>query len=329
MQVTILTEKDLRQHISINSAIIEAIADGFAKLSQGKVTMPPIMRLDIKDHNGEVDVKTAYIQGLDSFAIKMSPGFFDNYKLGLPSLSGLMVLLSAETGFVKAVLLDNGYLTDVRTGAAGAVAAKYLAPETIETAGVIGAGGQARYQMLALKQVRDFKRLLVYNRTEERAMKYVEEMSSLLSRVDIILGNSAEEVVRQSDLVVTTTPATDGFLKADWLHEGLHITAMGSDAEHKNELDSGVMAQADVIACDSKAQVFRLGELHHAKKAGTVDESQVIELGDVITGAKIGRTDDKQITICDLTGTGMQDTVIATMAYQLASDAGLGTVIEN
>lgn len=160
-------------------------------------------------------------------------------------------------------------------------------------------------------------------------MKYVEEMSSLLSRVDIILGNSAEEVVRQSDLVVTTTPATDGFLKADWLHEGLHITAMGSDAEHKNELDSGVMAQADVIACDSKAQVFRLGELHHAKKAGTVDESQVIELGDVITGAKIGRTDDKQITICDLTGTGMQDTVIATMAYQLASDAGLGTVIEN
>ncbi len=329
MQVTILTEKDLRQHISINQAIIDAIADGFVKLAQGAVTMPPIMRLDISERNGEVDVKTAYIRGLDSFAIKMSPGFFDNYKLGLPSLSGMMVLLSAETGFLKAVHLDNGYLTDVRTGAAGAVAAKYLAPQSIETAGVIGAGGQARYQMLALKQVRSFKRLLVYNRTAERAEQYVKEMTAQLG-IAVVQAASAEEVVRQSEIVVTTTAATDGYLQADWLHPGLHITAMGSDGEHKQELAAAVFSRANVIACDSKAQVFRLGELHHARDAGTVtDDNRVIELGDIITGAKQGRTSDEQITVCDLTGTGMQDTVIARMAYELAVAAGSGTVIEN
>lgn len=329
MEVTILTEKELRQHISINQNIIEAIADGFAKLAQGEVTMPPIMRLDIEENNGEVDVKTAYVRGLDSFAIKMSPGFFDNYKLGLPSLSGMMVLLSAETGFLKAVLLDNGYLTNIRTGAAGAVAAKYLAPENINTAGVIGAGGQGRFQMLALKQVRDFKRLFVYDSIADSVEKYIEEMTSALD-VEIVQASSVEEVVRQSEIVVTSTPATDGYLKADWLHPKLHITAMGSDAEHKNELDAQVFAKADVLVCDSKAQVFRLGEYHHARDAGVLtDDSAVIELGELISGRKTGRTSDEQITVCDLTGTGMQDTVIAHMAYELAIAAGLGTKIEN
>lgn len=329
MQAIILTEKELRQHISIDHEMIETIAEGFAKLAQGEVTMPPIMRLDIKENNGEVDVKTAYVHGLDSFAIKMSPGFFDNHKLGLPSLSGMMVLLSAKTGFLQAVLLDNGYLTNIRTGAAGAVAAKYLAPETSGTAGVIGAGGQGRFQMFALKQVRDFKRLFVYDRIAESVEKYIEEMHPKLG-LEIIQASSVEEVVRQSEIVVTSTPATDGYLKADWLHPGLHITAMGSDAEHKQELDVEVFARADVLVCDTRAQVFRLGEHHHAKDAGILtDESRVIELGEIVAGKKKGRTDAKQITVCDLTGTGMQDTVIARLAYEKALAAGLGTIIEN
>lgn len=329
MQITVFTEKELREHISINKAIIDAIEEGFGKLSSGEITMPPIMRLDIPENNGEIDVKTAYIHGLDSFAVKMSPGFFDNHKKGLPSLSGIMVLFDAETGFVKALHLDNGYLTDIRTAAAGAVAARHLAPKKITNAGVIGAGGQARYQVRALKEVRPFKQLLVYNRTPERAEAYAKEMGKELKGVKVIVAESAEQVVKESEVVITATPATHGIIHDEWLHEGLHITAMGSDAEHKQELVADVFPAADVVVCDSKAQAFNLGDLYHAENVGFVKKEDVIELGEIVNGTKKGRTNDKQITICDLTGTGMQDTVIARMAFELASKAKLGTTIEN
>ena len=122
----VLTEPDLRQIVRLDDSVVACVEDAFAALATKAVVMPPILRLDIAEHRGEVDVKTAYVPGLDGFAIKVSPGFFDNPKLGLPSLNGLMVLLSATTGLVEALLLDNGYLTDVRTAAAGAVAARHL-----------------------------------------------------------------------------------------------------------------------------------------------------------------------------------------------------------
>lgn len=136
----IFTERELKAHIGVDEPVIKAIEAAFSSLQTKEVDMPPIMRVDIPENNGEVDVKSAYIPGYDAFCIKMSSGFFDNHKRGLPSGSGMMVLISTETGIPKSVLLDNGYLTDVRTAAAGAVAAKYLAPEKIERVGVIGAG---------------------------------------------------------------------------------------------------------------------------------------------------------------------------------------------
>jgi ornithine cyclodeaminase len=286
------------------------------------------MRVDVPDNNGEVDIKTAYLQGLDSFAVKMSSGFFDNYKLGLPSLGGMMILLSAKIGFPEALLLDNGYLTDVRTGAAGALAAKVLARDQIETAGVIGAGAQARYQMRFLKQVRDFKRLLVYSRSPAHVEQYIADMTPVLG-VEIVQAGDPATAVRESDIVVTTTPAKAPYLKAEWLHPGLHITAMGSDAEEKQELEAAVLAQADVLVCDHTSQAFRLGELHHGLAAGVIaDDDSIIELGDIITGHRPGRQNDEQITVCDLTGTGVQDTAIALLAYRRARELGLGQVIE-
>ena len=117
-RITILTEKELRQAVRLDRAVIEAVAAAFQALATQPVRMPPILRLDIPEHKGEMDVKTAYVPGIPSFALKVSPGFFDNPKLGLPSLNGLMILFSATTGLVEAVLLDNGYLTDIRTAAA-------------------------------------------------------------------------------------------------------------------------------------------------------------------------------------------------------------------
>lgn len=326
MKIKILTETELRKIISINTEVIDAIEEGFARLSAGSVTMPPIMRIDFPEVNGEVDVKSAAVHGLDGFAIKVSSGFFDNHKLGLPSLSGMMTLFSAKTGVPQALLLDNGYLTDIRTGAAGAVAARHLSRKDVETVGVIGAGAQARCQMMALQKVRGFKRVLVYSLVGMD--EYVVEMSETLG-VDVIAKASAEEVVRESEIVVTTTPAKKPYLKAEWLHPGLHITAMGSDAEEKQELFPDVLSRADLYVCDSRNQAFRLGEAHHAQAAGSLSKDESVELGELTSASHPGRSADEEITICDLTGTGMQDTVIATLAYQKALDKGMGLEIES
>lgn len=314
----VFEEQEIRKYISINREIIEQIEGGFTKLARKEVNLPPILRMDFPLYDGEVDVKTAYVQGMASFAIKISSGFFQNHILGLPSLSGMMILLSAKTGLTEALLLDNGYLTDVRTAAAGAVAANYLAKEQIDVAGVIGTGMQARVQMEALYLVRPFKKLLVYGRNRENAERYRKEMESKLP-VKIIMAESVEEVVRKSDVVVTTTPSTEPLIRADWLHSGLHITAIGSDAEHKQEIDPLIFRKMDVVVCDVKEQSFRLGELHHAKEE--IEMADVLELGEITAKQKLGRGNDQQITICDLTGTGVQDTVCANYAFNLLKKA--------
>jgi ornithine cyclodeaminase len=222
--------------------------------------------------------------------------------------------------------LDNGYLTDVRTGIAGAIAAKYLARKGIETAGVIGSGMQARYQMRALKNVRDFQRLFVYGIVHDEVEQYAREMALELG-VEVIQTEDPETVVRESEVVVTATPSPEPYLKAEWLHPGLHITCMGSDAEHKQELFPEVFKQADIVVCDRKSQAFRLGELHHAKEEGMIESEEVSELGELTSGRKPGRQSDAQITICDLTGVGVQDTQIARLAYQEAVRKGLGLTI--
>ena len=328
MNVTILREAEIRQCVGVDDASLAAVADGFRRLAEGKATMPPILRVDIPENNGEVDIKTAYLQGLDGFAVKMSSGFFDNHKLGLPSLSGMMILLSTQTGFPQAILLDNGYLTDVRTGMAGALAARHLAREDVKTAGVIGAGSQARYQMRSLQLVREIERVRAYSVPHETAESYAQEMADVLG-VPVTVEDGAEAVVRQSDVLVTTTPSKAPIVRAEWLHPGLHITAMGADAEGKQELHAEVFARADVVVCDRKSQALRLGELHHGREAGTLpDESEIVELGELIASTRQGRRDQEQITVCDLTGTGVQDTAIALLAYQRARERGLGMLVE-
>ena len=325
MKVTILREDEIRMCTGMDQEAVNAVALGFTRLMEGKVSLPPVIRVDVEANQGEVDIKTAYIEGLDLFAIKIASGFFGNPSIGLPYGSGMMVLMSAKTGFLEAVLLDNGYLTDLRTGIAGAIVARHLAPSQIETAGVIGSGIQARYQIRGLRMMRDFRRLLVYGIDREGVERYVLEMTKELG-VDIIKSDSPEEVFRQSQFVATTTPSREPYVKAEWLHPGMHITAMGADGEHKQELYPDVLGKADQIVCDRKSQCFRLGELHHALKGGILTEdSDITEIGELTSGSKPGRQDDREITICDLTGVGVQDTTIAVLTYQKATASSLGT----
>src|SRR5690625_2719103 len=161
----LFSEEEIRKHVVINKEMIDEVAGAFSDLTEKDVRMPPIMRVDIPENNGEMDVKTAYIPGHDMFALKVSTGFFNNYELGLPSTGGLMMLINAINGQPEAILLDNGYLTDIRTAAAGAVGADHLARKEVKTIGVFGAGAQAKYQLEALKEVRSFSHVIVYSLT--------------------------------------------------------------------------------------------------------------------------------------------------------------------
>ena len=310
--ILILTEDQLRRHVHLDKAAIDVVENAFATLARGGVEMPPILSMHMPDVNGEVDVKTAYVPGLPGFAVKISPGFFDNPAKGLPSTSGLMVVLSAQTGRVSAVLLDNGYLTDLRTAAAGAVAARHLARRDAAKVAIFGAGMQARMQLQALRLVRPVDRAVIWARDPAKAQALAREMTAagLPTRAEA----DPEAAARSADIIVTTTAARQPILQAGWLQPGQHVTAMGSDQPGKNELDPQCLKRADLYVADRLGQTRLMGELRAALAAGTIAEDGLPELGQIITGQHPGRLSTDQITIADLTGTGIQDTAIATHA---------------
>ena len=328
-KVKILTQSDLMKAVPLDGAAVDCVENAFAALAGGKVVMPPILSLAIKEANGEVDVKTAYVPGLDSFAIKVSPGFFDNPKIGLPSTSGLMMVFSAKTGVLEALLLDNGYLTDVRTAAAGAVAAKHCSREGSATVCIFGAGMQARLQLQALMLVRPVKKALIWARDLTKAKALAERIASK-DGIEAVAVADPETAVGEADIVITTTPATEPVLKADWLKPGQHVTAMGSDQHSKNEIEPACLAKADAYVPDRQPQTAELGELRSAIEAGIVPSGKrFAELGEIITGAAKARLSPSAITIADLTGTGVQDTAIATLALKRAGQLGLGVEFDS
>ncbi|MCC8393542.1 cyclodeaminase [Paraburkholderia sp. MMS20-SJTR3] len=326
--IMLLGEAELRELMPLDLAAIDQIEAAFLALATEAVAMPPILRLDLPAHNGEVDVKTAWLPRLDSFAIKVSPGFFDNPALGLPSLNGLMLVLSARTGLTEAVLLDNGYLTAIRTAAAGAVAARWLAnPHTPQVA-VLGAGEQARLQLRALMLLRRVERVRVWARNSQSARRFAAEVSDTLG-VQCGVARDVHSALVEADIAITTTPSRTPLIELADLHPGLHITAMGSDTEHKNEIAPAALAAARYV-CDRVQQMRVLGELRHALNAGTLRaDASFVELGQVIARQAAGRSSEADVTICDLTGTGAQDTAIAALALQRARAANAGMIFRN
>jgi len=324
--VRVLREAEIRGLIGPREAL-GAVRDGFARLARREVTLPGVIGFDIPAYQGEVHVKGAHIHGSPSFSIKEAAGFYANAQRGLPVSSGVVMVFDAATGFLQAILLDNGYLTELRTGAAGALAADLLARREIETVGLIGSGGQARYQLEALLEVRKPQRVLVWGRSHERAEAYALEMSGSFGLPVRAVG-SAREAVESSNLVVTTTPSREAIVRAEWLKPGVHITAMGSDGPDKRELESAVLARADKVVADRLDQCLRLGEIHHAVAEGGLDPARVYaELGEIAAGLKPGRESDGEITIADLTGVGVQDAAVADFVAAAATKAGLGDML--
>jgi ornithine cyclodeaminase len=313
--IPIVEEAALRDAITPPIAV-DAIREAFRADGEGRAHVPAVINLEIPRHRGEFHVKTAHIDGIDYVAVKIATGFYDNPAKGLPSGSGLMAVFDATTGTPVALLLDNGFLTDIRTGAAGAVAADVLAPRTLAAVGVLGSGVQARHQIRCLRCVRAFSRIVAWSPERAHVEQYCADMRA--EGFEARAASDPEAVCLEADLIITATPSRESLIQAAWLRPGHHITALGSDSPGKQELDPACLARADLLVVDRVTQCAAFGELRHALDAGLLHADRVhAELGEIVAGVKPGRTSPSQITIADLTGVGFQDTAIASRAVQL------------
>jgi ornithine cyclodeaminase len=288
---------------------VPLIEEGFAAYSRGEAVVPPVGELVFDDPPGDVHIKYGYVKGDDFYVIKIASGFYDNPKLGLPTGDGLMLVHSQKTGVLEAILLDEGYLTNLRTAVAGAVAAKYLAPRAVTAVGIVGAGVQGRMQLDWLRRVRTFDEAVVWGVDEEELAAYRRDMASPGLRIRTTL--RAEELAAAANLIVTCTPATTPVLKTEWIRPGTHITAVGSDTAAKQELEPGILAKADRIVVDSLSQSELRGEVYKAVSAGAIGRGRLVELGRVVADEKLRRASENEITVADLTGVAVQDIQIS------------------
>ncbi len=321
MKTRILSEEDLRACVPNDADALSAIENGFTWLIEGRVEMPPIMHFDVAARK-EVDVKGAVVRGEPAFAIKIASGFYDNPARGLASCSSSFVILDSETGMTRAICVDNGYLMDLRTGLAGAVSVKHMARKSASRLGVIGTGTQARWQARCINLVRPLTKVVAFGRNTDALATYCAEMTQELG-VPVEAASSPAKVLSSTDMTVTTTPSKQPLVTANMILPGHHITAMGSDMPGKRELAPNCLERADIIGCDDIDQCLNNGELQQL--SGQRDT--VVPLGALTSGAVHLDRPDHAISICDLTGTGVQDTAIALLALDRAEEAGLGTLV--
>ena len=327
VEVRLLFESDIRSLVGPQEAF-EAVRDAFVKLARGEVVLPGVLGIDIPETRTEAHVKGAFLRGSPYFSVKAASGSYDNPSRGLPVSGGLVIVFDATTGSPRAILFDNGYLTDLRTGAAGALAADLLARKEVDRVGILGVGTQARFQLAALLGVRKVGTVVAYGRSTAKAAAYAREVESRHG-VRVTVAATMEKAVRGSDIVVTVTPSTQPLVQPDWVQDGTHITAVGSDGPDKQELDVRVLEKADKVVADRLEQCLRLGEIHHAVQAGVLAKEDVYaELGEIAAGMKPGRESDDEITVADLTGVGVQDAAVANLAVEQAVRRGLGRILE-
>jgi ornithine cyclodeaminase len=308
---TIIHKKEIEQLIQ-DIDIVAAMEEGFIAYSNENTIVPPVGELLFEAPKGEAHIKYGYIKNDDYYVVKIASGFYDNPKIGIASSQGLMLLFSQKTGQPIAILLDEGFLTDIRTAAAGALAAKYFAPKHISAIGIIGTGIQAKLQLQYLQKHTPCKTVWVWGRTAENAVKFKLDLAN---DFDIRIASTPKEVASHSNLIVTTTPSETPLLHLEDILPGTHITAVGSDTSHKQELSSNLVAKADRIIADSIPQSNSRGEIYRAIKDEKLSSKKVIELGKAIQDSSLQRINEQQISIVDLTGVAVQDMMIAKAIY--------------
>ena len=326
MQVRVLLESEIRDVIGPAEAL-RSVRAAFVKLARGLASLPGVIGFHLPG-GGEVHVKGAHLHGSRFFCIKEAGGFPASALQGLPVNSGMVQVFDAETGRIRGLLFDNGYLTDLRTAAAGALATDVLARPGVVQAGILGCGVQARYQLDALLGVRQPSRVLVWGRNEEKARAFAREMSSRYNWLPVEVAGSASQAIEGSEVLITTTASTQPLVREDWVFRGTHITAMGSDNPDKCEVMGQVLRKADKVVADRLDQCLVIGEIHHAVAGGFISREDVYgELGEILAGTKPGRESEDEITVADLTGVGIQDAAVADYVMEEAERRNLGQLL--
>ena len=303
------------------SDLITDLEHGYKMYSDGNVEVPPVGFLHFDDPPGDVHLKYGYIKNDDIYVVKIASGFYNNHELGISSSDGLILVFSQKTGVLQSILLDECYLTDIRTAVGGAVVAKYLAPSKVSKIGIVGTGVQAQLQLQMLQYVVDCNQFVIWGRNQEKIDLLIKDVKSQVgfwpNEFEIEGTTDMNYLTAQCNLIVTTTGATAPLIDADQISLGTHITAMGSDDFGKMELDAKLLQKADLLVADSISQCVHHGEMLQGIKNNYIKEEDILELGNVISNPKLGRTDDKQITIADQTGVAVQDIQIAKMVNKL------------
>ena len=314
--MTLLLSRGDVERLLTPQACIEAVEDAFRQLADGKVPPPGVLGMHAQE--GGFHVKAGFLtRDRPYFAAKLNANFPGNgARHGLPTIQGAVILSDASNG-VPLAIMDSSSITALRTAAASAVAAKYLAPEACDTLLVCGCGAQAGAQLAALLCVRKPRRIAVYDVDAGKAEAFAD-------RVGADVASDLRASVAESRIVVTCTTAKRFFVTADMVTPGTFIAAVGADHEEKQEIEPALLARAKVVT-DLTEQACRIGDLHHAIESGAMTKAAVhAELGEVVAGRKAGRERDGEITVFDSTGTGLQDVAAAIAVYRSALAANAG-----
>ena len=309
----ILNQKQIKNIIPLSKIkeVINCVEKAFYDYGNKNVQMPPKTYLYFKEYNGDLRIMPAFSPQLKLAGTKIVNVHPDNPKKGLLTVMAVILLNDAKNGLPIA-LLDGTYITGMRTGAAGAVAAKYLARKDSRTLGVIGSGQQAIYQIAAITKVKNIKEIFVFD-VNQRA---IQKLQRILNKEKIKIKGALLKEVCQKDILVTTTPSRKPIVKKEWILPGTHINAIGADAEDKEELDPEILRKGKIVI-DDWAQASHSGEINVPLKKGIISKKNIYAyLGEIVAKKKPGRKNDKEITIFDSTGLAIQDLYTADLVYK-------------
>lgn len=317
----LLSRAEIAELLTLDDCIA-AVEEAFRQHGRGETAPPRVLGMPATD--GGFHIKAAML-GRPSpfFAAKLNGNFFHNReRFNLPNIQGLIVLCDATNGLPLAVM-DSIEITILRTGAATAVAARYLARPDSTTATICGCGNQGRVQLRALKRILPLRHVYVFDVKEDHARSLAAELAPELG-VEIEVVKDPAEAIGRSDVCVTCTPAKKYFVRREQVSPGTFIAAVGADNEEKQELDPELLLEGRVVP-DILEQCVEIGDLHHAIAEGLMrPESVHGELGGIVAGRKPGRTSPEEITIFDSTGTALQDVAAAAVVYERATQQGRG-----
>ena len=321
-ETLLLNRRDVKNLLTIEKCISE-VEQAFKSYAKGETPVPGA--LGIQSVDGGFHIKAGIMHlGKRYFVAKTNANFpGNNKKFGLPTIQGIMVVCDADNGKLLA-LMDSIEITILRTGAATAVAAKWLSKENAKTMTICGSGIQGMISLRAVLKVRPIEKVFIFDIDEIKAAQFARDLSKELN-ISILPVSHLREAIGQSDICITCTPSKKYFFLKEWLTPGLFIAAIGADNEDKQELEPSILSSCKLIT-DLTTQCARFGELHHAIEMGVMKQSCVYgELGEIIAGIKPGRTSNEEIIVFDSTGTALQDIVAAAIVYEKALEGNLGS----